>query len=205
MRSENPVSQFGPVYPQSTKAIIMVHGRGSSGEDIFYSLNDELPIGNFLTIAPTATRNTWYPFSFLAPLDQNEPYLNDSLARLKTLLAELLVQGYKAEDIYLLGFSQGACLILEFAARNATKLGGIFALSGGLIGYSLNTSNYKGNFEGTPVFLGCSENDAHIPLLRVKESSGILRDMGALVTEKIYPGTGHTIYGDEIITISQML
>lgn len=196
---------FGEMYPKTTKAIIMIHGRGSEAADIVNSFEGVLPIYDYYIVAPNADNNSWYPQSFLAPQVQNEPMLSDALNLLKSLINDLTSTGYKQEDIFILGFSQGACLALEFVARNASRLGGVFALSGGLIGDTLNTANYKGNFMGTPVFLGCSDVDSHIPLQRVTESAVILREMSAHVIEKIYPGMGHTINRDEIEEISEIL
>jgi phospholipase/carboxylesterase len=196
---------YGHLFPESKRAIIMIHGRGADGADIVNSLEGQIPIEDFYVVAPNAANNTWYPYSFIAPQQQNQPELDSSLRLLKQLWDNLIDTGYKQSDIYLLGFSQGACLALEFAARNATLMGGVFALSGGLIGDKLNTANYSGNFANTPVFIGCSDTDSHIPLYRVKESAEIFITMGANVIEKIYPGIGHTINTDEISQMRSIL
>jgi phospholipase/carboxylesterase len=205
MNNYERTKYFGKMFPESTRAIIMAHGRGGTGYDIVNSLEGLLPISDFYTVAPNADNNTWYPYSFLAPRKQNEPYLSGSIALLKELFDDLINTGFKAPDIYLLGFSQGACLVLDFAAQYAQRYGGIYAFSGGLIGEEIDVSLYSGNFEGTPVFLGCSNTDSHIPLARVKDSTELLLDRGATVYEKIYPGMGHTINHDEIVRVSDLL
>lgn len=196
---------FGELFPKSTKAIIMIHGRGSEAADMVNSFEGVLPLDNYYIAAPNAPGRSWYPYSFLAPQDQNEPMLSDALNLLAELISDLVDTGFKKKEIFILGFSQGACLALEFAARNAAEFGGIIALSGGLIGDHVNEANYSGNFYGTPVFLGCSDVDSHIPLKRVKESSIVLDRMGARVIEKIYPGMAHTVNKDEIDEVSKIL
>ena len=179
------------------KALIMLHGRGAHAQDIL-SLADYLHVQDFALIAPQATNNTWYPYSFLAPQAQNEPWLSSALSIVKDIIADLNQVGITNENIYLLGFSQGACLTLEFAARNATKYGGIIAFTGGLIGDKIQPENYTGNFAGTPVFIGSSNPDFHVPVERVYATTNILKNMGAAVTEKIYNNMGHTINEDEL-------
>lgn len=181
----------------ATKALIMVHGRGASAEDIL-SLAKWFPVGDYALLAPQATNHTWYPQSFLAPPAQNEPWLSSALDLLKKMTDQLQQQGIAREHIYFLGFSQGACLTLEFIARNAARYGGAVAFTGGLIGDRLYPENYQGTFEGTPVFIGSSNPDFHVPVARVKESAALLQSMGADVTEKIYDNMGHTIIEDEI-------
>ena len=179
------------------KALIMLHGRGAHAQDIL-SLADYLAVQDFALIAPQATGNTWYPYSFLAPPAQNEPWLSSALDIVKETIDDLNSKGIANEQIYLLGFSQGACLTVEFAARNATKYGGIIAFTGGLIGDKIYGENYKGNFAGTPVFIGSSNPDFHVPVERVYATTNILKNMGASVTEKIYNNMGHTINEDEL-------
>jgi len=175
----------------------MLHGRGAHAQDIL-SLADYLDVQDFALIAPQATNNTWYPYSFLAPQAQNEPWLSSALSIMKDIIADLNQAGITNEHIYLLGFSQGACLTLEFAARNATKYGGIIAFTGGLIGDKIHPENYSGNFAGTPVFIGSSNPDFHVPVERVYATTNILKNMDAEVTEKIYNNMGHTINEDEL-------
>lgn len=178
-------------------AMILVHGRGGTAPDIL-SLAEHFPSEHFAYRAPAARGNTWYDYSFLAPMEKNEPGLSSGLARLGREVAELEAAGIPAERIVLLGFSQGACLALEFAARNARRYGAVVAFSGGLIGPEGTPRDYEGSFEGTPIFLGCSDRDAHIPLERVRESTAVLRRLGAEVEERIYPGMPHTIIDDEV-------
>ncbi|MGX5819077.1 alpha/beta hydrolase [Chitinophaga lutea] len=179
------------------KALIMIHGRGGSAEDIL-SLAAHLPVKDFALAAPQATGNTWYPQSFLAPPQQNEPWLSSALDVLGKLSDHLETQGIAKKDQYFLGFSQGACLMTEYTTRNATRYGGAFAFTGGLIGDRIYRENYQGDFAGTPVFLGTSNPDFHVPVERVYATANILREMGAAVTEKVYDGMGHTINQDEI-------
>jgi len=180
-------------------ALIMLHGRGGSAEDVI-SLADHLHIKDFALVAPQATNNSWYPNSFLAPAQQNEPWLSSALNLISELVVNLENQGISKENMYFLGFSQGACLTMEFVARNATKYGGIIAFTGGLIGDVIDTGNYKGDFKGTPIFIGTSDPDPHVPVERVDASAEILKNMGAVVTKKVYKNMGHTINQDEIDT-----
>ncbi len=189
---------------QAKKVMIMVHGRGATAESIL-SLAEYLKVDDFALLAPQANRNTWYPFSFMAPTEQNEPGLSTGLKVLAELLADVRSAGFKEEDIYFMGFSQGACLVSEFVTRNAARYGGLFVLSGGLIGDRLERSNYQGSFEGMPVLLGCSDVDPHIPLQRVNESVDVFEQMNAAVIKKIYPNGPHTVYEDEINEMNKIL
>jgi phospholipase/carboxylesterase len=182
---------------EASNVIIMIHGRGGTAEDIL-SLASSLHVKDFALLAPQATNNTWYPYSFLAPPADNEPWLSSALSLLKEIISDIESKGIKKEKIYFLGFSQGACLTLEFVARNAAKYGGVVAFTGGLIGDKIYPENYTGDFNGTPIFIGSSNPDPHVPVERVKATAVILRGMNAVVTEKIYPGMGHTINQDEI-------
>jgi phospholipase/carboxylesterase len=179
------------------KVLILLHGRGGTAEDIL-SLASYLDVNDFTLLAPQATNNSWYPYSFLAPPSQNEPWLSSALKLLNELLDELINKKIASENIYFLGFSQGACLTLEFVTRNANKYGGIVAFTGGLIGDKIYPENYKGDFQNTPVFIGTSDPDPHVPVERVYATANILKDMNAAVTEKIYNNMGHTINKDEI-------
>jgi len=196
---------FGELFPKSTKAIIMIHGRGSEAADMVNSFEGVLPLDDYYIAALNAPGRSWYPYSFLAPQSKNEPMLSNALNLIAEVISDLVDTGFKRKEIFILGFSQGACLALEFAARNAAEFGGIFALSGGLIGEHINEVSYSGNFNGTPVLLGCSDVDSHVPLTRVKESSVVLDRMGARVIEKIYPGMAHTVNKDEINEVSKIL
>ncbi len=182
---------------KAQKALILVHGRGGHANDILF-LADELAVNDFALLAPQATGNTWYPYSFMAPQSQNEPYLFSALNTLKSLVADINEAGISNENIYFLGFSQGACLTLEYVARNAARYGGVVAFTGGLIGDKINRSNYAGDFGGTPIFIGTSDPDPHVPVERVYATTNILKEMNAAVTEKVYAGMGHTINQDEI-------
>jgi phospholipase/carboxylesterase len=179
------------------KVLILLHGRGSSAQDII-SLADELPVGNFELLAPQAAAHSWYPYSFLAPIQQNEPWLSSALGVLKRLVSDTVALGVKQEHIYFAGFSQGACLMLEYMARNGERYGGAAAFTGGLIGDQLYPQHYNGDFRGTPVFIGTSDPDPHVPVARVHETAALLTRMNADVLEKVYPGMGHTIMGEEL-------
>lgn len=181
----------------ATSALIMIHGRGASAEDIL-SLSGNLDVQNYLLAAPEATGNSWYPKSFLAPQKENEPWLSSALDLVHKTVHNILARGISEKRIYFLGFSQGACLTLEYAARNAKRYGGIVAFTGGLIGDQINEGLYKGDFVMTPVFFGSSDPDFHVPVERVHASADIFKKMGADITEKIYPNLGHTINQDEI-------
>lgn len=201
---KNDLHYAGKDLNKANKILIMLHGRGASAADIL-GLADILPVENFALIAPQATNFTWYPYSFLAPPKQNEPWLSSALDILKDLLADLKKEGFSSENIFLLGFSQGACLCLEFAARNAENFGGIAAFTGGLIGDKIYAENYSGDFQGTPVFIGTGDPDAHVPVERIKKSEELLREMNAKVQVKIYPGRPHTISEDEIFIAKKMI
>lgn len=189
---------------QAKRVLIMIHGRGASAQSIL-SLAAELAVDGFALAAPQATGNTWYPYSFLAPEAQNEPGLSSGLAVLKELLDTVKAAGILSENVYFLGFSQGACLTSEFVARHAQPFGGVFILSGGVIGDTVKTERYTGDFAETPIFLGCSDVDAHVPKDRVQDSSEVFRTLGATVTERIYPNAPHSIFQDEIDHINHIL
>jgi predicted esterase len=185
-------------------AVVLVHGRGGSAEDLL-ALAREWRTDGLALLAPQAAGNTWYPYSFLAPLAQNEPALSSALATVGAVLARVAEAGIPAERTVLLGFSQGACLALEYAARNAQRYGGLVGLSGGLIGPDGTPRDYPGSLDGTPVFLGCSDIDMHIPKERVLESETVLRALGGSVEARLYPGMGHTVNRDEIAFVQGML
>jgi predicted esterase len=199
-----PVLAAGRSLEEAEAAMVMVHGRGATAEDIL-SLAGELGRPELAYVAPQAAGYTWYPYSFMAPMEQNEPGLSSGLEVLGDLVRHLEAQGIPAERTVLLGFSQGACLTLEYAARNAKRYGGVVALSGGLIGPPDTPRDYAGSFAGTPVFLGCSDRDPHIPKARVDESAEVFRRMGAEVTERIYPAMGHTVNEDELSFVRDLV
>ncbi|MBL7769191.1 MAG: dienelactone hydrolase family protein [Flavipsychrobacter sp.] len=186
------------------KAMILLHGRGASAASIL-SLQEYLDLEGFALLAPEATNHTWYPYSFMAPVEQNEPWLSSAIELIAELVADCKAAGIPESGIHFLGFSQGACLTLEFAARNAARYGSVTAFTGGLIGEKINRDNYAGAFIETPVFIGCSDRDMHVPVERVYASTNILTEMGAKVIEKIYPGMGHTINEDEISIVNSIL
>ena len=187
----------GKPLDEAKAAIILIHGRGASAYDIM-ELGLLLGGDQFALLAPQAANNTWYPFSFLAPLANNEPYLSSALQAVADLVDQVETAGIPAANIILAGFSQGACLASEFTARNARRYGGLLLFSGGLIGPPGTPRGYAGSLAGTPVFIGCSDIDAHIPLARVQETTEVLTALGAEVHEKIYPGMAHTIIQDEL-------
>ena len=192
-----PILRTGRPLAEAEAALILVHGRGATAESIL-ELADYLPHPAMAYLAPQAAGNTWYPNSFLMPMEQNEPYLSSALARLGALLGEVERAGIPAERVVLAGFSQGACLASEFVARHARRYGGLLAFSGGLIGPPGTPRAYDGALDGTPVFLGCSDIDPHIPLVRVNETAEVLARLGAAVDKRIYPRFGHTINQDEL-------
>jgi phospholipase/carboxylesterase len=183
--------------------MILVHGRGASTADIL-TIADEVMFPGVAYLAPQAAGSTWYPNPFTAPLETNEPYLSSALEVLSSLLSRVETT-VPAEKVVLLGFSQGACLALEFAARHARKYGGVVGLSGGLIGPDGTPRDYPGDFGRTPVFLGCSDVDPHIPKERVIEAAEVFKLMGADVTMRLYPGMGHTVNADEIEAVRKIV
>lgn len=199
-----PIRHRGAAIAEARLAVILIHGRGASAEDIL-SLSQEFTADDVAYLAPQAAGNTWYPYSFLAPTAQNEPGLSSALGVIAAILATLDEQGIPATRVVLMGFSQGACLTSEFAARHARRYAGIAALSGGLIGPPGTPREYAGTFDGTAVFMGCSDVDPHIPVERVRESAEVFRRMGAAVDERIYRGMDHTVSQDEIDAVNQIL
>ncbi len=186
------------------KAVIMLHGRGSNAQDIL-TLSAHLNIDNYVLYAPQATNNTWYPYSFLEAPSENEPWLSSALDLVGTAVEKIINKGITKENIYFTGFSQGACLALEYVTRNAIKYGGVAAFTGGLIGDKIHPENYNGNFDDTPVFIGSSDPDPHIPLERIDDTVEILENMNANVTKKVYENMGHTINEDEINSANKLI
>jgi phospholipase/carboxylesterase len=185
-----------PVH-QASKAIVMVHGRGATAESIM-TLGSHLNLTDYAILAPQANGNSWYPYGFMASDQGNAAALEVSLKILEATHQRISAAGIPDENIIWLGFSQGACLSLEFAARNARRWGGVVAFTGGLIGESLDQEKYSGDFQHTPIFIGSSERDFHVPAKRITASADLLRDMGADVTVKLYEDPDHTIRAEEI-------
>ena len=199
-----PIITSGPAPEKAAASLVLVHGRGASAESIL-SLFDELGIEHLAALAPAAAGNSWYPHSFLAPVEANQPYLDSALARLDSIVKDLIARGVPSNRIALLGFSQGACLSLEFVARHPRRYGAVMGLTGGLIGPDGTPRNYAGSLEGTPVFLGAGDPDPHVPFKRVLESQDVLSKMGAQVELRRYAGMPHSINEDEIDACRMLL
>lgn len=199
-----PVLQLGPQPSAARLTMIMVHGRGASADDML-SLAAGFGAADVAFLAPQAAGRTWYPYSFLSPMQDNEPGLSSGLGVIAGLVDGLVARQIPHVRIGLLGFSQGACLALEFAARHPQRYKAVIGLSGGLIGPPGTPREYPGSFHGAPVFLGCSDIDPHIPLARVHETAEVCRRMGASVDERIYPGMGHAVNDDEITAVTALL
>ena len=197
MHEHTPIATAGVPLEEAQAAMILVHGRGATAPSIL-TLADELKLTGFAFLAPQANQNSWYPNSFLAPMEANQPGLDSGLAKIGLLVEQIEAAGIPTEKIMIGGFSQGACLSSEYAARHAQRFGGVFALSGGVIGPPGTPRNYAGSMTGTPVFLGCSDVDFHIPVERVHESAEVFETLGAKVDKRIYPNMGHTVNMDEI-------
>ena len=195
-----PVLTAGTPLAQATAAMVMIHGRGASAESIL-TLVPAIARPEIAYLAPQAHGNTWYPYSFLSPIAQNEPGISSGMQVIERLLETIAAAGISTERTLLLGFSQGACLTTEFVARHARRYGGVAGLSGGLIGPEGTPRNYPGSLAGTPVFLGCSDVDSHIPADRVRESAAVLTRLEAKVTMRLYSGMGHVVNDDEIESV----
>ena len=189
---------------ESPTVMIMIHGRDAAPANIL-DLAARLDQPTFTYVAPAAAGNTWYPHSFMADREQNEPGLSSGLFVVGQLVTDLVERGIHRENIILLGFSQGACLTAEYAVRNAARYGGVIVFSGGAIGPEGTTWDYDGSFDGTPVFLGCSDVDAHVPKSRVDETEEVFSRMEAEVTKRIYPDMGHLVNDDEIAFAQQLM
>ena len=194
----------GESIQRAKAAMLMVHGRGARAEDIL-SLTDQLDFPEFAYLAPQAADNTWYPNRFLNPISENEPWLSSALAFVGDVFAQIVQAGIPPERIILLGFSQGACLTLEFAARNAQRFGGVVGLSGALIGPENTPRDYEGSLAGTPVFLGCSDVDFHVSKECVDQAADVMRKLGGEVTERLYPNMDHTVNQNEIDFVRGMM
>jgi phospholipase/carboxylesterase len=201
---DKKVLSQGPPLAQTGRALVMIHGRGATAQSIL-SLQQHLQVEGFTLFAPQATNNSWYPYSFMAPRDQNQPALDSALAVVAETVRDIQQQGIASQDIYLLGFSQGACLTSEFATRHAERFGGLIIFTGGLIGEEIDKAAYAGDFAGTPVLITTGDPDPHVPVSRVEETVAIMSDQKARVTKKVYPGRPHTILQEEIDLANQLL
>ncbi|MGZ3626988.1 MAG: alpha/beta hydrolase [Ktedonobacteraceae bacterium] len=199
-----PLLQAGESIDQAKAAMVMMHGRGATARDILELVSD-LKQPGFTYLAPQAAGNAWYPNSFLAPLDSNEPALTSALLTIENILVKLEEAAIPIKHTIILGFSQGACLTLEFVARNARRYGGVVGLSGGLIGPDGTPRDFPGTLAGTPIFLGCSDKDPFVPKERVESSAAILQKLGGDVNAKLYPNLAHTVNPDEIRAIRTMI
>ena len=193
---KNIVTAGVPIH-EAKKALIKIHGRGASAESMV-PLSKYLELEDIAIFAPQANRHSWYPTSFIEPVEMNQPALDSALGLISDLVNEIVSAGIARDQIYFLGFSQGACLTLEYVTRNAARYAGIVAFTGGLIGEQIAMENYKGDFMQTPVLITTSDPDTHVPLSRVEESESILKDMNAAITMKAYPRKQHTITNEEI-------
>jgi len=199
-----PILRAGAAPDAARAAMIMIHGRNAAPANIL-DLVPVLDRPEFLYVAPAAAGGTWYPLSFMAPREKNEPGISSGLGVIESLVNDLMTV-FTPHQIMLLGFSQGACLTSEFSIRHPRRYGGVMVLSGGLIGPpGTSWDTVTTSLDGTPVFLGCSDVDSHIPAERVLESEAVFRRLGAAVTRKLYPGMGHTVIGDEIEQIQRVM
>ena len=201
---DQPVLTAGRKLSEAAGAIILVHGRGASAEDIL-QLRDELDYPELAYVAPQAAENAWYPYSFLAPIEQNEPWLTSALNKLKNIVSNITREGIPQDTIVIAGFSQGACLASEFVARNAANYARLIAFTGGLIGSPGTAFHYAGSLSGTPAFLGAGDPDAHVPWQRVRESADVLSALGAHVLLRRYPRMPHTINLPELEEARRLL
>lgn len=197
-------STAGTPVKDAGAALVMIHGRGGTAQNII-SLAGELNVGGMAVYAPQATNNSWYPYSFMAADKQNQPALNSALEVIDGLVQQIVADGIPEEKIYFIGFSQGACLTLEYITRNAKKYGGAVAFTGGLIGEELNLANYRGDFNNTPILITTGDPDPHVPLSRVDDSVKVLQNLNADVTLKVYKGRPHTITGQEIDLANELV
>ncbi len=198
------VISSGKSLKEAEKVAIMIHGRGATAESIL-SLHENLTLDEFALLAPQAPGNTWYPFSFMAPDQNNEPSFSQSLETIDSIAKELKEQGFTANQIYLIGFSQGACLALEYAAQHAEKYGAVIAFTGGLIGEKIRSEKYTGDFGGTKIFIGSGFKDPHVPLHRIEDSKVLLEKQGAEVKMLIFEDFNHTIRQEEIDWVNENL
>jgi predicted esterase len=199
-----PLREAGAPLAQAQAVMLMLHGRGADAQDILL-LAPEFKQSHFAYLALQAARNSWYPYGLLAPLEHNEPGITSGLRAIADALADLEAEGFPPQEVILFGFSQGACLVLEFVARHARRYGGVVGLSGGLLGSNEAAYEYTGSLAGTPIFLGCSDGDFHVPLERLGRTASTLRKLGGKVTQRLYPGLGHVVNQSEIEFVRRMM
>lgn len=183
--------------------MILLHGRGATAEDIM-TLASDIQAPGWAYVAPQAVGHAWYPNPFTAPLESNEPHLSAAMEMVSNLVASIESR-VPAQRIVLLGFSQGGCLALEWAARHARRYGSVVGLSAGLIGPDGTSRDYPGDFDETPIFLGCSDVDPFIAKRRVEEAGAVLDRMGAAVDMRFYAGMGHLVSEDEIAVLKDLI
>lgn len=198
------VLRAGAPVDRASKAVIAIHGRGANAADII-GVAQAIDLSDVAWLAPDAASHTWYPYSFLMPVDQNQPFLDSAISVVGGLLQHLEDSGIPAEKAVLLGFSQGACLASEFVARHPRRYGGLVVFSGGLIGATIEPNTFVGSLAETPIYGGCSDVDAHIPLERFEVTGRVLADLGGAVDFRVYPGVGHTINLDELSAARELI
>lgn len=204
VHQDQPLLDRGAALSEADVAVLLLHGRGASARGML-ALADELDLPDVAYLAPQAAERSWYPQSFMAPVEQNEPALSSALQVVGDTIAHATDGGLTEERVVLLGFSQGACLATEYAARHPQRYGGVVGLSGGLVGPEDTDLSHEGSLDGTPVFLGCSDQDPYIPLERVEETATVFRRLGATVTKRIYEGMAHTTNDDELQFVRSLL
>ncbi len=192
-----PIEVTGRPLGEGRAVMIMIHGRDAAPVNIL-QLVDSLSHPEFTYMAPAAANNTWYPYSFMAEKEQNEPGISSGLAVIDGVVTDVVNSGIPKDRIILLGFSQGACLTAEYAVEHADRFGSVIVYSGSLIGPPGTTWPYGGSFDGTPIFMGCSDVDSHVPRERVEEGAAVFERMGAVVTKRFYPSMGHLVNDDEM-------
>lgn len=204
VNKEIEVQYKGVPVKSAERAVILIHGRGSDAEEIL-KLADDIWLPDTCYIAPQSDGDVWFPYSFRSPFIKNEEAVFNAFSKLKFIFSEIKDAKIDSDHVYIIGFSQGGCIAIEYAARNAKRYGGIFILSGALMGDSVAKNNYNGDFDGTPVFFGCSDIDEETPVYRINESAELVSKMNALVTNRIYTGIGKSIVPDEIAFINEIL
>jgi predicted esterase len=199
-----PIHTAGVPLAQAQAAMILLHGRGAAPRDILL-LAQEWPVASVAYLAPEAANSTWYPNRFIAPVATNEPWLTSALGAIDDAMQAAAAGGIVPARTILLGFSQGGCLALEYAARHPQRYGAVAGLSAGLIENGDKSRTYTGSLGGTPVFLGCSDVDFHIALARVERTAVVLAELGGDVDKRIYPSMGHTVNRDEIDAVRGLI